>query len=119
MSAKQKHEGEEQVLSLASLAKGMQTLWRIVIFLLFVSVATSACLNVYVIRRNTDLETQVQYYKNEAYGLVELRQFVRRLVIELDYVAKDDKAVADVLSKYQQALYQFGLMRQSSSPTPE
>ena len=90
------------------LAAQMGRLRKMVLLLLVASLAISVCLNLYVVTENRIVKQTFLRVEQERQSYMELSRFTQRLMMDLQALAKTDKAAQELIDKYKYATDPFG-----------
>ena len=112
-SPSEKSNGDGDVrLELRSLRKMMTVV-------LFMCMGVSVCFNAYVVRENLVLKERAAELDKRLVGFSDMHQFMQRLVRDLKYLGRSDKALADLLAKYRLGFEMLGVDSQVRGAPPQ
>jgi len=115
-TARKKPPPQQKPADNDNLANQVESLRRVVILIVLVSLAVSASLNVYLVRQNVALSQDAAEYEKRLIGYTDNYQFLQRLVNDLRGLARTNEDVRNVLKNYHEILVANKIYLQPSAP---
>ena len=73
---------------------------KVGVLLLIACLVVSACLNVYLVAENLSVKKTFTAFEQERQSRAQFDRFMQRLLMDLQALAKTDKAVQELIEKY-------------------